>query len=505
MKYQATGEGTRMAEKSGQEDKNARRSGGLLGTAWVYVAIAAAEVVLFLLVFGLIWYLSPIFSAERSLSISQRKNLVEGLASVVQAVAVLVAGVVGLTGLYFTRQTLLNNQNAQILNRENTQRTLELSEQGQITDRFTRAIDQLGATDDDGNPRLEVRLGGIYALERIDKESPERVYHAMVMEVLTAYVRENAPWPPKTSRLPKGGPIMQSGSAVQDSASKESTEVSTGSEQGSQRRRSTDIQAILEVLKRREEEYIPEKHRVFLDLRGTDLRGANLYKADLQGALLDGANLWGARLDESRLQGAVFRGANLQEAVLDGAQLQGVTDLHKAHLDGAFLRRANLRGVFLGKAHLEGARLNGIHLEKVILGEAYLQGASLRGAHLAGTILGGAYLEGAHLNGAHLEKAILGGAHLEEARLNGAYLEGARLNEARLRGALLDGANLQGTDLEKAMGLIPEQIRWTIGDEKTELPEYLVDHRPSAWSKSPEEQERIVQERPKRLEQTDGE
>jgi hypothetical protein len=118
----------------------------------------------------------------------------------VQAVGVLLAGLVGLIGLFLT----LRNQRltAQSLEdtRRNTQEQLRLTEQGQITERFTRAIDQLGATDDDGNPRLEVRLGGIYALERIDKESPERAYHSTVMEVLTAYVRENAPWPPKSSK-----------------------------------------------------------------------------------------------------------------------------------------------------------------------------------------------------------------------------------------------------------------------------------------------------------------
>lgn len=38
---------------------------------------------------------------------------------------------------------------------------LHLSREGQVTERFTRAIDQLGSE------KLEVRLGGIYALERI--------------------------------------------------------------------------------------------------------------------------------------------------------------------------------------------------------------------------------------------------------------------------------------------------------------------------------------------------
>ena len=60
-----------------------------------------------------------------------------------------------------------------------------VSQEGQITDRFTRAIEQLGAE------QLQVRLGGIYALERIARDSPGD--HWPIMEVLTAFVRENAP------------------------------------------------------------------------------------------------------------------------------------------------------------------------------------------------------------------------------------------------------------------------------------------------------------------------
>jgi hypothetical protein len=41
-----------------------------------------------------------------------------------------------------------------------TWRRVEISQDQQVTERFTRAIDQLGATDDKtGNPRWEVRLG----------------------------------------------------------------------------------------------------------------------------------------------------------------------------------------------------------------------------------------------------------------------------------------------------------------------------------------------------------
>ena len=70
-----------------------------------------------------------------------------------------------------------------------TARTYTLNRAGQLTDRFTKAIEQLG-----NEKALDVRLGGIYALERIARDSKED--HPQVIEVLTAYAREHAPRPP---------------------------------------------------------------------------------------------------------------------------------------------------------------------------------------------------------------------------------------------------------------------------------------------------------------------
>jgi hypothetical protein len=54
--------------------------------------------------------------------------------------------------------------------------------QRRITESFSKAIDQLASD------KLEVRLGGIYLLERISQESPDDYW--TVMETLTAFVRE---------------------------------------------------------------------------------------------------------------------------------------------------------------------------------------------------------------------------------------------------------------------------------------------------------------------------
>ena len=79
-----------------------------------------------------------------------------------------------------------------------SRRTFELTEQGQVTDRFTKAIEQLGSD------KLDVRLGGIYALERIARDSAKD--HPTVMEVLTAFIREHSrePWSPSDSAAAAG-------------------------------------------------------------------------------------------------------------------------------------------------------------------------------------------------------------------------------------------------------------------------------------------------------------
>jgi hypothetical protein len=169
-----------------------------------------------------------------------------------------------------------------------TWRRVEISQDQQVTERFTRAIDQLGATDDKtGNPRQEVRLGGIYALERIARDSPERDY-STVMEVLTAYVRENTPQASEPSEGSSEDP------ATSNEATAEADEAAKQPASQEPRRPTADIQAILDVLGRAQTR-APEEYRTRLDLHEVVLQRANLRSADLLGADLLGADLRGAR------------------------------------------------------------------------------------------------------------------------------------------------------------------------------------------------------------------
>jgi len=202
-----------------------------------------------------------------------------------------------------------------------TYRRVRVAEKGHITDRYTKAIEQLGAMTAQNTPNIEVRLGAIYALERIAQDSPRD--HWPIMEVLTAYVRQNARYPEQAPTEEENQKAIESGP-------------------------STEVQAILTVLGRRKRDRGREREGQSLDLLKSDLRGADFFKAHLEGAQFNGAHLEGAEFGYAYLKGAKF----------DGAHLEGAR-FYQAYLEGARFVRAHLKGALFDKAHLEGALFYG--------------------------------------------------------------------------------------------------------------------------------------------------
>jgi uncharacterized protein YjbI with pentapeptide repeats len=266
-----------------------------------------------------------------------------------------------------------------------TGRTFALNREGQITERFTRSVEQLA------EKKLEIRLGGIYALERIAHDS--ETHYEPVMEVLTAYLREHARWERTTEPPSIAGRLMWPELPV-------------------------DYQAVATVLGRRDRRH--ERPDYALDLYSVDLQNVSLPRANFERARLSFANLENAALDQAHLEQADLARARLGAARLAGADLAGA-HLGGANLEGAGLSEANLAGASLGGAELAGAQLDGANLEGAYAGSANLEGANLVEANLRGL----------HLVEARLERAFLTGAHLEGADLRGASgLTQEQLDEA---------------------------------------------------------------------------
>ena len=243
-----------------------------------------------------------------------------------------------------------------------TARTFALNQQGQITDRFSRAIDHLG------HKEIDVRLGGIYALERIARESA--VDHPPIMEVLTAYLRQHSP---------ALAPQAMTADTPNDDARDRRTQIAT------------DVQAAASVVARRRSEQDGSRR---LNLQRVSLETADLTDADLTRADLTDANLTRAKLTDADLKGANLTRANLTDA-----------HLTRAYLAHAYLTRAKLAHADLTDAHLAHANLAHAKLAHAKLADANLTGAYLTGAKLTDVNLKGANLKGADLTGADLTDA----------------------------------------------------------------------------------------------------
>lgn len=190
--------------------------------------------------------------------------------------------------------------------------TVNAGQEGQYTDRFNKAIEQL---DKSGTDHLQARLGGIYALERLGKDSARD--QPAVIEVLSAFIRSTtvtrgADWAATTEKCPER-PVA------------------------------TDVQAALTVLGRRDIRNDKDVH--------PNLSGACLREASLQGAYLAGANLSNSDFGGSDLTGASLTRANLRRAEFR-SKIRPHTSLVDANMIGADLRGTMFVGADLGGADL---------------------------------------------------------------------------------------------------------------------------------------------------------
>jgi uncharacterized protein YjbI with pentapeptide repeats len=231
-----------------------------------------------------------------------------------------------------------------------TLQSLQVTQEGQLADRFSKSIEQLGSE------KLDVRLGGIYALESIARDSS--VNHASVLEVLSAYVREHSP----ASSCPTKKGLFQELKPL-----------------------ATDVQAVITVLGRRRHDQDVDA----LDLHGTCLQGVRI-----KGANFDGANIGYSDLRAAKIEDASFRGANLETTYIHGAQISR-TDFSEADLSYSDAQHSELRDLKFVRARMVGVKFMFSRLK----GGADLSYSDLTIANLSGIEITGVNFTGAKTNG----------------------------------------------------------------------------------------------------------
>lgn len=215
----------------------------------------------------------------------------------------------------------------------------DLARRGQVSERFSRAVDQLGTTNEGGSPAIDVRAGALFSLMRIGIDSADHRQPALL--VAMTYVTNN--YVPPTSRPPHGC-------------------------QATFDRKRPDIGIALGVL-----------HSIAAkldegELRG--LRGANLNGLAIDDLILNRLDLRNIKFRDASLVRAHFHRATLQYADLRRACLKDA-DFSKASLQNADFRGASLQGANFKDARLKGAKFTQEELDRAPLSKEQRQAVAL--------------------------------------------------------------------------------------------------------------------------------
>ncbi|MET7459750.1 hypothetical protein [Nonomuraea sp. NPDC005501] len=128
----------------------------------------------------LMWMLGPgatwvLEHLDHATVFAEDKDRAAALAAIRGNVLAVATGLAALLAVFYTAR-----------NADTARRTFQLGERGHDTDRFSKAVEQLGSG------QAPVRLGGLYALEQLAQNNPR--LRQTVVDVICAYLR--MPWTP---------------------------------------------------------------------------------------------------------------------------------------------------------------------------------------------------------------------------------------------------------------------------------------------------------------------
>lgn len=334
-----------------------------------------------------------------------------------------------------------------------TERQTRTAEQGHMTDRISKAVEQLGAEKTVKNaegertvPNIEVRIGGLLSLERIAQDSVRYDAgrdHVRVMEILCAYVRENAPASDAVDfPLPAWKPLKDDATADEKARHLEWRKVrfanhfdsNTRQWAGSLEGPKEDIALAVRIIGRRD----PQQRAI--------------------------ESTWGPEADETAVWVFDTPCPVLTEPAEDRAHGAEKITAHEAALDQWTGTLFTYRGyrLDLRKTHLQAADLSNLVLSGCRLDGARMEGADLRGARMEGAFLRRARMEGADLTGARMEGAFLTGARMEEI---------TSLSDASFRQTALKDVDLTQVPITQ------EHVNESFGDASVTLPEGVIAPR----------------------------
>jgi hypothetical protein len=298
--------------------------------------------------------------------------------TIVQAVGGLFVLVTAIfTGLnwYIARQKLSLDDTIAKNTKTTTETTLRVTQDKQASERFVKATENLG------HGAREVRLGAIYSLERLARDSASD--YPVILKMLAGFIRVKTRSSEKTVAAKESTDERSDSEAMAPASSVGATEA--------EETVSDDVQAALDILSVRKSLRPAKENKanqdsseangasddLVLNLNGSRLNRADLTEADLCSVLLNNAELKSAAMRGAEMRKAKLIGANLRGADMGQAKLNDA-DLSSSILIGVTLIGADLTGADLTEADLTGANLTEtIGLTQEQLDKAFSDGETL--------------------------------------------------------------------------------------------------------------------------------
>lgn len=251
---------------------------------WLGHLISVVLIALYLgialtLIVGLWWTIAQVPKAAYDAFFAEEPQTVRWLLTSTAALTAVTTAVVALP--FTVLKTIYNR------------RQTHVAEQSHLTDQINKAVENLGATRQVGDrlePNVEVRVGGLLALERIAQTHPAE--HIRTIDIICAYLVENSQSFVKSHvEMDENGiPISESPIAARQ-----------------------DLNTVLRILSVRSVDQISMEnkrpHRIDLrelDLRGLRIEGISFVECDLTRARFCGAELNVTYFEDSYLKDCNF-------------------------------------------------------------------------------------------------------------------------------------------------------------------------------------------------------
>lgn len=344
------------------------------------------------------------------------------------------------------------------------ERQTKTAEQGLITDRINKAVEQLGAEkvvkrpsdtiikkntpphdllplvntsvlSELSVPNIEVRIGAIHALERISKDSPRD--HSAIMDIICSYIRENStidssivfplkPWNGikeyrdidiielhRTERTSRFGDHWSAGEATKWKSNITPLRV--------------DIQTALNVIGRR------GKKNLYSQNVNQKL---NLSKCNLQGANFENLDISYINFTESKFDGSYISNCRCIGSTFDNSSMAAV-DIHNSLWEFSSFDSTNF----------EGTQITENNFENCAFMSAILVGSNFRSNRISRSLFGGAKMEGTFISKSRFLECDFRRTEMQGIHYNSSIFRECRFVRAQLSDSRFINTNLSDSSI----------------------------------------------------------